>query len=311
MQNTARKQPFAIGIHERFIENLVRIAIEIREHIRIFGIWTVATRSSAIDCRFTGIQNAVQTRIDLRFFLFTGADRQDGEPKEDVEKFYHVVPVTLRIYLILGKKINRLDRTDTYRTLAVLSEGLYKEKGSKFIAYAAPCFNEQQAKELLNDWKKQHHQARHLCYAYRFGIQKDIYRANDDGEPSNSAGAPILGQIQSFELTNVLIGVVRYFGGTKLGVGGLIHAYRTAAKEAVLAGKLVDRKVFEHVQLHFGYLEMPEVMSLVKHHQLAISGQDFQESCTLEIALPLDMAEAIKASLLKQNELKLESLGIY
>jgi uncharacterized YigZ family protein len=204
-----------------------------------------------------------------------------------------------------------LDTTDTYRTLAVLSEGLYKEKGSKFIGYAAPCYNEQEAKELLAAWRKAHHQSRHLCYAYRFGLKKDVYRANDDGEPSNSAGAPILGQIQSFELTNVLVGVVRYFGGTKLGVGGLIQAYRTAAREAILSGEMLDRKVFEHILASFGYAAMPEVMSLVKQHQLTIEKQDFQVSCQLGLALPLDMAEHLKELLLKQNELKLESQGIY
>jgi uncharacterized YigZ family protein len=204
-----------------------------------------------------------------------------------------------------------LDIADTYRTLAVLSEGLYKEKGSKFIGYATPCYNEQEAKELLAGWRKAHHQSRHLCYAYRFGLKKDVYRANDDGEPSNSAGAPILGQIQSFELTNVLVGVVRYFGGTKLGVGGLIQAYRTAAREAILNGEMVDRKVFEHIQTAFGYVAMPEVMSLVKQHQLTVENQDFQENCKLDLALPLDVADHLKALLLKQNELKLESKGIY
>ena len=123
----------------------------------------------------------------------------------------------------------------TYFTVKRRSEGTYKEKGSKFIGIAVPCWNEDEAKNYLSEWRKEHHQARHLCYAYRFGLSGDIYRANDDGEPNNSAGAPILGQIQSFELSNVLIGVVRYYGGTKLGVGGLINAYRTAAKEAIEA----------------------------------------------------------------------------
>ncbi|MFN6013681.1 MAG: IMPACT family protein, partial [Flavobacteriales bacterium] len=110
----------------------------------------------------------------------------------------------------------------TYRTLDELSMGIYKEKGSKFIGLAIACYTEAEAKVYLEKWRKEHYQSRHLCYAYRFGVDKQLYRANDDGEPNNSAGAPILGQIQSFDLSNVLIGVVRYYGGTKLGVGGLI-----------------------------------------------------------------------------------------
>src|SRR3989338_10257684 len=124
-----------------------------------------------------------------------------------------------------------MEENSTYLTLETLSEGVYKEKGSKFIGLAQACYSEEEAKDLLAQWKNEHHQARHLCYAYRFGVHKDVWRANDDGEPSNSAGPPILGQIDAFDLSNVLIGVVRYFGGTKLGVGGLIAAYRAAAKE--------------------------------------------------------------------------------
>lgn len=201
--------------------------------------------------------------------------------------------------------------TDTYQTLEALSEGLYKEKGSKFIAYAVPCYTGQEAKAFLEEWRKTHHQSRHVCYAYRFGLKKDIFRANDDGEPSNSAGAPILGQIQSFDLTNVLIGVVRYFGGTKLGVGGLIHAYRTAAKEAIEAGKIIEKQVYEHIALRFDYAEMPGVMSMVKTHQLAVEKQDFAESCVLELALPLERADLLKQSFAEGRALKIESRGIY
>ena len=123
-----------------------------------------------------------------------------------------------------------MNQESKYRTVKKLSEGFYKEKGSKFIGYVQACYDEEQAKELLDNWRKSNRQAGHLCYAYRFGVDKSVYRSNDDGEPSNSAGAPILGQINSYDLSNVLIGVVRYYGGTNLGVGGLINAYRTAAK---------------------------------------------------------------------------------
>ncbi len=201
--------------------------------------------------------------------------------------------------------------TDTYKTLETLSEGLYKEKGSKFIGYAVACYSEQEAKVFLAEWRKAHHQSRHLCYAYRFGLKKDVFRANDDGEPSNSAGAPILGQIQSYDLTNVLVGVVRYFGGTKLGVGGLIHAYRTAAKEAIESGIIIENQVFEHVQLKFGYHDMPEVMSFVKAHQLVIEKQDFAESCVLQVALPLNRVDFLKEGIVGNKEVGVEVLGVY
>lgn len=204
-----------------------------------------------------------------------------------------------------------MEITDTYLTLESLSEGLYKEKGSKFIGYAVPCFSEQEAREFLQEWRKSHHQSRHVCYAYRFGLKKDVFRANDDGEPSNSAGAPILGQIQSFDLTNVLIGVVRYFGGTKLGVGGLIQAYRTAAREAVLNGNIIEKQVFENIQISFSYAEMPEVMSFIKQNQLSITKQDFGETCRLEAALPLDKSDFLQQALTNNKQIKTEILGIY
>ena len=151
-----------------------------------------------------------------------------------------------------------------YKTIKSQSEGVYKEKGSKFIGIAAACYNEDEAKELLDEWKKNHHQARHLCYAYKFGMDDNVYRANDDGEPNNSAGAPILGQIESFGLRNVLIGVVRYYGGTKLGVGGLINAYRTAAKDAIENAKIVEFEMFHWVELNFDYMDMPHIMNIRK-----------------------------------------------
>jgi uncharacterized YigZ family protein len=204
-----------------------------------------------------------------------------------------------------------LELIDSYKTLEALSEGIYKEKGSKFIALAVPCYSENEAKNYLNEWRKLHHQARHLCYAYRFGLKKDIYRANDDGEPSNSAGMPILGQIQSFELTNVLIGVVRYYGGTKLGVGGLIHAYKTAAREAIELGSIIEKKVFQHLKIKFSYAEMPEIMNVVKTHQLQIETQDFQEVCLLQVAIPLEKKDYLTDLLSENKHVLLEELGIY
>ena len=192
-----------------------------------------------------------------------------------------------------------------------LSEGIYKEKGSKFIGYAVACYSEEEAKIHLNEWKKLHHHARHVCYAYRFGLDKKVFRANDDGEPSNSAGIPILGQIQSFDLTNILIGVVRYFGGTKLGVGGLIQAYKAAAKDAIEEGKITEKQVFEHFEIKFSYNEMPEIMTLVKNHHLTIEKQDFAENCLLQIAVPFVKSTFVQEVLRDNKHLEFLNLGKY
>lgn len=204
-----------------------------------------------------------------------------------------------------------LEKLNKYKTIHAKSEGLYKEKGSKFIGYVVPCYDEDEAKTYLEEWKKEHHQARHWCYAYRFGLHKDVYRANDDGEPSNSAGAPILGQIQSFDLTNVLICVVRYFGGTKLGVGGLIHAYRAAAKEAIENGKIIEVTVHQWMDVNFEYPEMPGIMKFVKDNNLIIKEQVFELSCKLRLGVPLEIAEMVEQHLEELDNTKLTDLGIY
>lgn len=216
----------------------------------------------------------------------------------------------LWLFLVKSQK-ESLEIIDTYQTLQNQSEGIYKEKGSKFIAYAVACYDEEEAKSFLNEWRNAHHQARHLCYAYRFGLNKEIYRANDDGEPSNSAGAPILGQIQSFDLTNVLVGVIRYFGGTKLGVGGLVQAYKTSAKEAILAGKIIEKKVWNHYQLEFDYETMPNLMFFIKSKQIAIEKQVFEERCLLKIGLDLEQALEIITQLENLTAVKITDLGIY
>jgi uncharacterized YigZ family protein len=204
-----------------------------------------------------------------------------------------------------------LEIPSTYQTLKLRCEGMYKEKGSKFIGIAVACYSEDEAKVFMEEWKKEHHQARHLCYAYRFGMDKNVYRANDDGEPNNSAGAPILGQIDSFELTNVLIGVVRYYGGTKLGVGGLINAYRTASKQAIQNGKIIERELLEWVKLFFSYKDMPHVMNILKKYDLPINNSKFEVSCELKTALELNKAKAIKDELFQFDSIKLDSSGIY
>lgn len=192
-----------------------------------------------------------------------------------------------------------------------VSEGLYKEKGSKFIGIAQACYSEEEAKELLEKWKKDHHQAGHLCYAYRLGVDKSKYRANDDGEPSNSAGPPILGQIEAFDLTNILIGVVRYYGGTKLGVGGLINAYRTGAKEALKNGEIIELEVYDWVELRFDYNDMPHVMNFIKKNNLPLKNKVFETSCMLTTNLPLQSAEYLKAELKDFASMEISELGIY
>ncbi|MEY3236067.1 MAG: hypothetical protein RI883_168 [Bacteroidota bacterium] len=204
-----------------------------------------------------------------------------------------------------------MSQRSTYKTLVSLSEGLYKEKGSKFIGLAIACYTEQEAKTFLDIWRKEHYQARHLCYAYRFGVDQKVFRANDDGEPNNSAGAPILGQIQSFDLSNVLIGVVRYYGGTKLGVGGLIQAYKTAAKEAIENGKIIELEVFEWVKILFDYSAMPHVMNLLKQYQMPIKEQVFENDCSIITILPLNSKEFLKEEIKKINETTIEEMGIY
>ena len=204
-----------------------------------------------------------------------------------------------------------MNNPHSYYSLEGLSEGLYKEKGSKFIGYATPCRTEEEAKQHLNEWRKMHHQARHLCYAYRFGVGNYNTRANDDGEPNNSAGAPILGQIQSFEITNVLIGVIRYFGGTKLGVGGLIHAYRAAAKEAIEAGKIIQRELEETLKISFKYPQLPVIMNLIKTTNAKVLVQDFQLDCNLEICITLQESEKLKVLLQEIENTETHSKGIY
>ena len=174
---------------------------------------------------------------------------------------------------------------DTYLTLSAPSEGLFKDRGSKFIAFAFPVSSEEEIKERQAEVRRMHHGARHHCYAWMLGHEKTHYRANDDGEPSNSAGKPIHGQLQSFDVTNVLIIVVRYFGGVKLGVGGLINAYRTAAAEALKDGDIVERIVMDHYRIGFGYDRMSAVMGLVKDEKLDQFNQQFDLDCKLDIAV--------------------------
>lgn len=174
---------------------------------------------------------------------------------------------------------------DTYKTLASPSEEtLYKEKNSKFFGLAFPITSEEDVKPILEDLRKRHHSARHWCYAFQLGTDTIYYRANDDGEPNNSAGMPIYGQIQSFGITNVLVVVIRYFGGVKLGVGGLISAYKTSAQMALEASDIVERTVDIHYTLKFGYQNMNKVMRVIKEKNLDIISQKMEMDCEIIIS---------------------------
>lgn len=174
---------------------------------------------------------------------------------------------------------------DTYKTLASPSEEtLYKEKNSKFFGLAFPITTEDDVKPILEDLKKRHHSARHWCYAFQLGTDTIYYRANDDGEPNNSAGMPIYGQIQSFGVTNVLAVVVRYFGGVKLGVGGLISAYKISAQMALEASDIVERTIDIHYTLKFGYQNMNKVMRVIKEKNLDIISQKMEMDCEIIIS---------------------------
>lgn len=170
---------------------------------------------------------------------------------------------------------------DLYKTIQSSGEGLYKEKGSKFLAKAYPVGHEESIKDHLATLRKQYHDARHYCYAWRLKPEKTHYRVNDDGEPSGSAGKPIYGQIVSRDLTNLLLVVVRYFGGTKLGVGGLIQAYRSAASDALDHTSIIECKVYDRLRLEFNYEQMNVVMKVIKEFELDFEDQEFDLNCTL------------------------------
>ncbi len=187
-------------------------------------------------------------------------------------------------------------KNDTYLTLKKMSEGEYKEKGSKFIAYAKTVYDEPALKAFLEEVHQIHPKARHYCYAYRLGLDKQKnYRANDDGEPSGSAGRPILGQIDSNGLSNVMVIVVRYFGGTKLGIPGLIRSYKTATKEALESAEIIKKRLMKSFQLQFPYTHMNEVMRVVKRNKIEIQSQGYDAQCLLNVTIALgDVEEKLK-----------------
>lgn len=196
------------------------------------------------------------------------------------------------MYESLGEWIAYLCRSsmeeikDQYQSIADISEGLFKDKGSKFIAIAFPVNTEDQAQELISETRKKYHDARHHCYAYRIGIDGEPYRINDDGEPSSSAGRPIHGQLLSFDVSDILVIVVRYFGGVKLGVSGLINAYRQASAEALNQARIIVKRVESRFELSYGYPKMNDVMRFLREEGMEIESTDFQVDCKLVAHAP-------------------------
>lgn len=187
-----------------------------------------------------------------------------------------------------------MESKDTYKTIAFPSEEiLFKEKSSKFFGYAFPIQSEMEVKTIIDGLRKQHPHAVHYCYAYQIGAETIVYRANDDGEPSNSAGMPIYGQVQSFGVTNVLIVIVRIFGGVKLGVGGLITAYKTAASLALESSEIIEKTIDIHYIVSFDYKNINKVMRVIKEKNIEIVSQKMEMSCEIEIVTRKKNAEMI------------------
>ena len=197
--------------------------------------------------------------------------------------------------------------SDKYKEIKSASKGVYKEKGSKFIAYSFPVHTEENVKEKLDEVKKIEHSARHHCYAYILNPDKSAQRANDDGEPSSTAGKPILGQILSKDLTNILI-VVRYFGGVKLGVPGLIRSYKTAATEAISEAIIITKTIKEKYNVSFKYPQINDVMRLVKEYNLEVVNTNFQIECNLIFAVAKSKSEKVVENFKKNHELTIKYL---
>ena len=195
-----------------------------------------------------------------------------------------------------------VEKYDAYRSVAARSEGLFKDNGSRFIALAYPVETEEEVREILAGLRKEYHDARHHCYAYRLGYQGDRFRSSDDGEPSGSAGRPILGQIDSLGLSDILVVVVRYFGGIKLGIPGLIRAYKTSTADALTRAEIVEKIAGKTFRVKFGYLSMNAVMKALKDMGLTPSAQDFGMECALEVRVRLTLEEDFRK--------KLESVAI-
>lgn len=202
-----------------------------------------------------------------------------------------------------------MNQVTTYRTLELPIQAEFKDKGSRFWVFAYPVQTAEQVRKHVDDLRQEHHKARHWCYAYRLGVDGNQFRANDDGEPSGSAGRPILGQIDSFELTDVLVVVVRYFGGTLLGVPGLIHAYKTSTQMALENAQIIEKNIEKTVRIRCEYPYLNEAIRIAKNHQAEIIEQDLQLDCRLTVRIPLANAEACLAAWAQTRQIELLELG--
>ena len=194
---------------------------------------------------------------------------------------------------------------DTYRTISDLSEGYYTEKRSRFLSFALPVRTPDEVKTLIDAYRKKYYDARHVCWAYMLGPDRITFRANDDGEPSSTAGKPILGQINSHNLTDILIIVVRYFGGIELGTSGLIVAYRTAAAEAIAAARIEERTIDETITITFEYPHLNSVMRIVKEDKPDVLTQSFELTCEMTLRIRQSRMDALKSRLLKVDSLRI------
>ena len=194
---------------------------------------------------------------------------------------------------------------DTYRTIRDLSEGYYTEKRSRFLSFALPVRTPDEVKTLIDAYRKKYYDARHVCWAYMLGPDRTVFRANDDGEPSSTAGKPILGQINSNNLTDILIIVIRYFGGIELGTSGLIVAYRTAAAEAIAAARIEERTVDETITITFEYPHLNSVMRIVKEDKPDVLAQSFELTCEMTLRIRQSRMDTLKSRLLKVDSLRI------
>ena len=195
---------------------------------------------------------------------------------------------------------------DTYKTIASPSQGTYSQLRSKFLAFAAPVRTVDEAMAFVSSIQKEYYDARHVCYAYMLGAARDVFRANDNGEPSGTAGKPILGQINSGELTDIVIAVVRYFGGIKLGTSGLIQAYKAAAAEAIAAAEVIEKTVDETLHISFDYLLMNDVMRIVKEESPTVVAQTFDNLCTMTLSQRASLMPRLRARLENLREVTIE-----
>ena len=196
---------------------------------------------------------------------------------------------------------------DIYKTILTHSEGIYKEKGSKFLAFAIPVKHVDEVKEIVKDYKKEYYDARHVCYAYMIGSERNEFRTNDDGEPNGTAGRPILGQINSRELTNILVIVVRYFGGILLGTGGLATAYKEATADALNQAQILEKNVEENITLNFEYAQLNDVMKVIKDSNAQILHQKFDNLCSIQLVVNKRDTLLVCSKLQKIDGLQIET----